>query len=275
MPWCPKCKNEYREGITVCTDCGVALVDESELSDRVSLIFGSEDQMEDIKGFLTSNGIKDVVVKYIEEDDVYDLSVLDKDQLKAERMVRTFLLKVLADAEAQAPAEEGEEAPAQAPARRRNDTPYQSKSSRVAENRSTAYTFLVIGIVGVLFTVLSHFGIIPFGFGDQIIMELVAVALSIIFIFIGFVSFRNASKLAEGAKDEEKLTADILSWAKETLKADAIDKTLEDCDSESLYFKRYEAVKQLVAEKFADLDEEYLDHLIDEEIFDAVFPEED
>ena len=27
MPWCPKCKCEYREGITECADCKVALVD--------------------------------------------------------------------------------------------------------------------------------------------------------------------------------------------------------------------------------------------------------
>jgi predicted amidophosphoribosyltransferase len=30
MAWCPKCKNEYREGITVCPDCGEALVSEEE-----------------------------------------------------------------------------------------------------------------------------------------------------------------------------------------------------------------------------------------------------
>ncbi len=28
MPWCPKCKNEYRAGITVCADCNVDLVEE-------------------------------------------------------------------------------------------------------------------------------------------------------------------------------------------------------------------------------------------------------
>lgn len=27
MPWCPKCKEEYREGFTVCADCGEELVD--------------------------------------------------------------------------------------------------------------------------------------------------------------------------------------------------------------------------------------------------------
>jgi hypothetical protein len=27
MPWCPKCKSEYREGFETCTDCGANLVD--------------------------------------------------------------------------------------------------------------------------------------------------------------------------------------------------------------------------------------------------------
>ena len=27
MPWCPKCKNEYREGFTNCSDCGCELVE--------------------------------------------------------------------------------------------------------------------------------------------------------------------------------------------------------------------------------------------------------
>ena len=30
MPWCPKCKTEYRDGFTVCSDCGTPLVDRLE-----------------------------------------------------------------------------------------------------------------------------------------------------------------------------------------------------------------------------------------------------
>ncbi len=30
MPWCPKCKSEYREGFTVCADCGSELIDEEQ-----------------------------------------------------------------------------------------------------------------------------------------------------------------------------------------------------------------------------------------------------
>lgn len=30
MPWCPECKNEYREGITACANCSISLVDSLE-----------------------------------------------------------------------------------------------------------------------------------------------------------------------------------------------------------------------------------------------------
>ena len=46
MAWCPKCKNEYREGITVCPDCGETLVSEEELTDFTSVLFGEQDEME-------------------------------------------------------------------------------------------------------------------------------------------------------------------------------------------------------------------------------------
>ena len=34
MPWCPKCKTEYREGFTVCADCGSELVKEQPVEER-------------------------------------------------------------------------------------------------------------------------------------------------------------------------------------------------------------------------------------------------
>lgn len=35
MPWCPKCKTEYREGFYKCSDCNVSLVDELEVEDEI------------------------------------------------------------------------------------------------------------------------------------------------------------------------------------------------------------------------------------------------
>ena len=37
MPWCPKCKNEYRAGIEICPDCNEVLME--ELSEAIELEF--------------------------------------------------------------------------------------------------------------------------------------------------------------------------------------------------------------------------------------------
>ena len=41
MAWCPKCKNEYRKGITHCPDCDVDLVEELEFMKFGSLLYES------------------------------------------------------------------------------------------------------------------------------------------------------------------------------------------------------------------------------------------
>ncbi len=48
---CPKCKNEYRDGIKVCADCGVALVSEAEQSNVVELLSA---QAEDVQGMYST-----------------------------------------------------------------------------------------------------------------------------------------------------------------------------------------------------------------------------
>lgn len=43
MSWCPKCRNEYREGITVCAECGIKLVDSLEEHEKQAFLFGEEE----------------------------------------------------------------------------------------------------------------------------------------------------------------------------------------------------------------------------------------
>ncbi len=71
MPWCPSCKNEYREGITVCADCGVDLVDE----------LPEDDDSESIgprpKVLLLANekSIAEKVVKYLRLNGIYSAAI--------------------------------------------------------------------------------------------------------------------------------------------------------------------------------------------------------
>ena len=58
MPWCPKCKNEYVEGVRICADCGCELTDSLEELEKEGLIFGSGEEMEELLAFLSCNGLK-------------------------------------------------------------------------------------------------------------------------------------------------------------------------------------------------------------------------
>ena len=56
MPWCPVCKNEYREGYTHCNDCDVDLVDSLEEGPR-ALIAGAEYDMNRMAELLHERGV--------------------------------------------------------------------------------------------------------------------------------------------------------------------------------------------------------------------------
>lgn len=89
--WCPKCKMEYREGITVCADCGTELVEELENLVDVCEIKGEEPADEMIE-FLKYSGIGKVKKEWVEETERFCILVDGKDVQKAEKLVHGYLL---------------------------------------------------------------------------------------------------------------------------------------------------------------------------------------
>ncbi len=68
MPWCPKCKAEYREGFTECMECKVPLIDKkpeeeevilSDIMERPTKIYTAINRLEAeaVKDMLRENGI--------------------------------------------------------------------------------------------------------------------------------------------------------------------------------------------------------------------------
>lgn len=96
MPWCPKCKNEYREGITTCSDCNVELVDDlSEVvSDSKSLVFTTEhkEKTDDFIKYLAYSGIHSYSVEPDENEFIWSLYVAEEDYKKASKLFTGFAL---------------------------------------------------------------------------------------------------------------------------------------------------------------------------------------
>lgn len=282
MAWCPKCKNEYREGIRVCAECGCELVEEKEIHNRKPLVFGEEQQMLTLKGFLEYNDIKSVEIRYDDEEAVHELWVKDSDFQRAQKIARVYMeqkalekLKEMQEngelEKMMGSAEAAEENSAKTP---QPAQPYVNSAEQAEENRSSAWTLLVVGGIGLVAMILGIAGVIPLNLGNPYMFYGVMSAVFILFIVMGAVSMKNAKIFAKKAESENSLRDSLLKWCAENLTAEKVNaqiENVEDMPDEVLYFTRYEIIKKMMNYQFMNLDQGFLEKLIDDEVYDMVF----
>lgn len=297
MAWCPQCKNEYREGITKCVDCGCDLVEQEQYDDLVPVTFGEEEKLNALKKYLEYNKLKGVTVKFDEEEGMHELYVRKNDKGNALSLARVFLQQeYIREQEALKELGVGEEAnnpnhvaglpfgvnpPTDFSAKEKaaeRVAVYSSSTERAEENRSSAWTLLGVGTVGLVAMILGMLGVIPLKLGNPYMFYGVMSAVFLLFIVMGFVSMKNAKLFAKKAESENSLKDTIKKWYQENLAADVIDADLgetEDMPEEMLYFKRIQIIKDKLNHQFMNLDQVFLEHFIDEEVYDYIYAEKE
>lgn len=288
MPWCPKCKNEYREGVTVCADCGCELVEEEQFAHLSSVTFGDREQLEELKKYLEFNKIQGVTIQFDEEDKVYELLVREEDRQKAVSMTRVFLKEsqnreakeeqAETDVGGETELSEAEETATDKQEESCFDGLYLNSSTRAEENRSSAWTLLLVGAVGMVFVILGIAGVLPIHVGNTYMFYGVMSAVFILFLVMGVVSMKNAKIFARKAESENTLKDTMIQWYRENLTADLVDAEIEDVQNTSdelLYFKRVQKLKEKFNNQFMNLDQAFLEHFIDDEVYEHVFPGEE
>ena len=90
--WCPKCKMEYRKGITVCADCGSELVERDGEYGIDICELKDEAVANEIVDYLVYSGIEGVEKEANEDSIGFKILVPEKFEKKAEKLIRGYLL---------------------------------------------------------------------------------------------------------------------------------------------------------------------------------------
>lgn len=245
--WCPKCKYEYRDGIKVCADCGCELVeslDVNETDDAAGIHADAENE----PGNSSYDYMPDE--KTIEADDM-NVEVSD-----------TAMESDAADNFAEYGADdETKEDKAAEPA-------YVPKRTRYEDNKSSAYTFFLVGGVGAVLVILHIAGVFDFNLTStsRILVNTVMGTLFAIFLIVGIVSAKNSAKYKKEALAEEALTEQIKSFVHELYTTDGIDNASGVADTAEAYEKwdlRYHFIEKQIKSEYPELAADYLEYITD------------
>lgn len=209
MPWCPKCKSEYRQGFTVCSDCGSALVEAEPADERT-----------------------------VGPEGVYEAA--ESVQILKAEASRTL---------------------------------YQSNSQRADENRSSAWVLLIVGALGLIVVMLGITEVLPLKMANPYLFYGVMGAIFVLFLVAGIVSMKNARVFIKKAESENSLKTTMLDWCRQNLDGQEIDKEIGNVgiSEEERYFNRVEYLRERLNRQFMNLDQDFLEHFIDDQIYDMIF----
>lgn len=307
MPWCPKCKCEYKEGFTVCIDCGSPLVEENNNSPTILLCtFNKSDNAKKFVAYLEYSQIKCecketetsepylIYEVYVEEAKKHEAKAALKafvnveDNLFAKQNIdSTYFIGSFEDIDELIDDEEAEiditdefddvdsEDENSDDNNYRNSSRflvakdsviYESKLSKAEESYGSGLMLICVGIIGIVARIYLMKGDFTLDF-SSIVIFIVFIAM----IIYGIVSIRDSKKYRIEAKAENDFINSVQNWLSENIsKADLISQDTPGESEEINYFKRTAYVKKVITDNFSDLDDNFVDNMV-EEFYESVF----
>lgn len=327
--WCPKCKTEYRDGITVCADCGTELVEgiaaDFETTDICSL--KDAELAERFLEFLAYSEVEGARKLYDEESGIYTVVVPSEQAKRAEKLFQGFLSAVEEDesrAEEEAAGESADTSDETAGeedvdsgsldeekeydwdaekkedidpfdttdeiyqeaenivSQKVDDNPkdllsssskeYVKKEDEYRDLKFSGLTFLLFGILGVIYLVLCWIKVLPIQYNLFIFGVLIVMFAA--FCISGIYSIVKAVRVRSLIPAEQEMTEKIYAWLDENLTDEMIDSWHDGKVSEEENDLLVMAhIRGVLLKEFADQDKAYLE-MISEEYFEETLSEE-
>lgn len=274
MPWCPVCKNEYKDGYTECSDCGSKLVE--SLSEVVIPIYFTEDEsvIDGLLSFLASNSY-DKCEKRVTEDEVsFELWCPKDDANSVSSMMRVYFKEFVVSAESDEEIEDSSVLDDNSDSVNEDViNRYKDSSERAEEYKAGAIVLLLVGIVGLCALLLISLGVININFTSVSLymVDIVMGLLFLIFICMGASSFGSYIKLRKKGVDDNELKARVLKWSEDNLTKDIVcANDLEANEDEANYFSRVQIISDAIKASHTDIDDSFLEY-ISEEVYNKLF----
>ncbi len=281
--WCPKCKNEYIDGITTCVDCGAELVTElpEEIDEHAPQIIGTvtseEVGMKFIQYFRYA-GLRTCTLIPKESDDdetptVYAMVVEYGELDYAINLVQKFAnaeneeeidydaVALVLDEELNGlKDEEGKELLTDL--RSEASTVYVNKKDKYTDLKFSGQSFIAFGILGLIFVAVNIAGILQiFNTFSMCVLGVVFIA----FLIFGITSLQKAKKIKSMVSEEEDAVEKVNAYIKENFTNEYLA-TLQDdtLSEEENFFQVTEILKNEVAEQYPLFSKGYIDQIVDE-----------
>lgn len=140
---------------------------------------------------------------------------------------------------------------------------YVKKEEQYRDLSSSAVTFLVVSVLGLVGVVLNALGVITIISG--LLSYLVMSAVFIAFFIIGITTYSKSKKVEKEISEENNLTDTIIDWLDSNVTEEIVNGFANSSAAAEVQFlQKLEKMKALVVTQFGEMDDKYLDRLIEE-----------
>lgn len=294
MPWCRHCKMEYVEGITTCSDCGEPLVESlEEIYEPISFLETEKELLaKKFVDFLIYSEIPNVSYNYDKEKKKWIVWIDESTKKQVAKLYNAFYsVEITGITEdmlnsARKPDDEESLSDNEPDSLDENYTAlfdedeleeilesrkpkeyippaYVKKEDQFKDLKSTAFTFFFVSILGLLVLLLNAIGIINIfsGIYPYVVMGIMFIA----FLYVGFSSLSKSKRVEQEISSELDMTESIEKWLMQNITKEQLDALdTDESNPEVSFLKKLDYMKELILEEFGEMDESYLDHVVEE-----------
>ena len=264
MPFCPKCKNEYRKGFTECHECKIPLVESLDEADEMQIKPKRVFDVNDERSY-------EFLDQYKEDDEEEEVSeiVSYSDLTFSEKQFQKKEEDDDDDLEVVAPISEQMMRQRQIAEAIRKQSSYVDKKQKIEDYKSSGCVLTLVGGVGLVALVLLYLGIIPgfSGLKSNYMFMGVMLVMFIVFIIAGIVSFAQIKTIILEAEADDDLISRVNQFFDEYLTVEKLAKEVvcgKKDTEEELYFKRTEYMTRVLLQKFPEMNESLREKIIDD-----------